>query len=340
MTLVGEKALGRDTMLAERIVGELVDPSPEERILVVADVAGMKQNGDLAYALLEAATRRGVEATLSIVPDRAPGTERMTDAYDVSLRGVDVLIALTRTTGAPIRTPAASERFVNGDVRFFSLMKRNWEHWGRRSVLETDYSAVLDTGNRLAERLRQTREIHMTCDRGTDFRVRLDGGLVGVTASFCRKPGDLGVLPDGECYTVPVEGTAQGRLVIDGPVTHFGRPSEPVVLHIEDNYVTSVEGADDVADELRRVVATVENGGNICEFAIGTNPDCVPDADVQEVKKGAGRVHVAIGSNIGSTVRSPVHIDMVVMRPTVHADGELIVRAGEIVVPSEERSAG
>jgi hypothetical protein len=328
--------IAKAVVLAERVVGDLVAPAPHERILVIADESGMARHGSLAYALLGAAARRGVEATLSVIPDRAPGSERLTDAIDRSLEGADVMIALTLTTGAPIRTPAASELFLQKRIRFISLMKRSWEHWARPSVVDTDYTQVLATGRALAKQLGTTSAVHMTCANGTDFTVSLEGCHIGVTASFCREPGDLGVLPDGECYTVPVEGTAQGRLVIDGPVTHFGQTDAPVVLEIRDNFVQSVTGSGGVADSLRRVIETVENGGNVCEFAIGTNPQCVADADIQEVKKGAGRVHVAIGSNIGSTVRSPVHIDMVVMRPTVEADGTRIIEAGELVLGSRD----
>jgi leucyl aminopeptidase (aminopeptidase T) len=326
--------LGKNVALAERILGDLIAVKPGERVIIVADESGMATNGMLAYSLLAGASRRGVEATLTTIQDRVPGTETLSDAVNFAVEGADVLIGLTLTTGAAIRTKPVSKRFLDKQLRMFSLMKRTWEHWERPSVRLTDYGAVAATGRAVAEVLSATSEVHLTCDRGSDFRVSLAGCHFGVTAAECKEPGQLGVLPDGECYTVPVEGTAQGRLVVDGPVTHFGRPANPVTLDIVDNFVTAVEGDDDVADALRRVVTDVENGGNVCEFAIGTNPDCVVDADIQEVKKGAGRVHVAIGSNIGSTVRSPVHIDMVVMKPSAWADGQQLIDHGQLLVGS------
>jgi len=55
---------------------------------------------------------------------------------------------------------------------------------------------------------------------------------------------------------------------------------------------------------------------------------------VLEDEKILGTVHVAFGASaaIGGTIQVPVHLDCVVMRPTVEVGGTLIVREGEFLL--------
>jgi leucyl aminopeptidase (aminopeptidase T) len=47
-----------------------------------------------------------------------------------------------------------------------------------------------------------------------------------------------------------------------------------------------------------------------------------------------GTAHVAFGASatIGGTVQVPVHLDCVMLNPTVEVDGAAIVQSGELVV--------
>ena len=56
--------------------------------------------------------------------------------------------------------------------------------------------------------------------------------------------------------------------------------------------------------------------------------------NVLEDEKILGTCHVAFGASagIGGVVQVPIHIDCVVLRPTVAIDGEAIVRDGELLV--------
>ena len=47
-----------------------------------------------------------------------------------------------------------------------------------------------------------------------------------------------------------------------------------------------------------------------------------------------GSAHVAFGASaaIGGTVQVPVHLDCVLLEPTVEVDGEPVVQAGELLV--------
>ncbi|HWN81388.1 MAG TPA: hypothetical protein VNM87_04785, partial [Candidatus Udaeobacter sp.] len=78
-----------------------------------------------------------------------------------------------------------------------------------------------------------------------------------------------------------------------------------------------------------------EDGTNIAELGVGTNEKAKLTGEVLEDEKILGTVHVAFGASagIGGTVQVPVHLDCVVMKPTLELDGETIVSDGELLIP-------
>ena len=90
--------------------------------------------------------------------------------------------------------------------------------------------------------------------------------------------------------------------------------------------------------EAQRLQALPEASGpgarNFAEFARGTNRLCRVDVGIREAKKAWGTAHVALGDNrsLGGTVESPLHIDFILLRPTVWLDGREIVRDGNLLV--------
>ncbi len=75
-------------------------------------------------------------------------------------------------------------------------------------------------------------------------------------------------------------------------------------------------------------------GTNVAELGIGTNEKAQLTGDVLEDEKILGTAHVAFGASaaIGGNVQVPVHLDVVVLRPSVTVDGTEVVRDGEFVL--------
>ena len=70
------------------------------------------------------------------------------------------------------------------------------------------------------------------------------------------------------------------------------------------------------------------------QFALGMNPDCRIIPDTKEVSKRLGTLHVAMGDNIslGGTIQSDLHIDFILLNPTVWLDGKLILENGKLFI--------
>ncbi len=72
----------------------------------------------------------------------------------------------------------------------------------------------------------------------------------------------------------------------------------------------------------------------IAEFAVGLNPGVTePVGDIALDEKIGGSVHIAIGMNdhFGGRNRSNLHLDLVIMRPTVWLDSEQAIVDGVLL---------
>jgi leucyl aminopeptidase (aminopeptidase T) len=87
------------------------------------------------------------------------------------------------------------------------------------------------------------------------------------------------------------------------------------------------------AEELSKKLDDVgERSRNIAEFGIGTNDAAKITGSILEDEKVMGTVHLALGNNVsmGGTVDVPLHLDGLIMNPTVEMDGRIIMKNGEL----------
>ncbi|MCY4085592.1 MAG: hypothetical protein OXG37_01570 [Actinomycetia bacterium] len=120
--------------------------------------------------------------------------------------------------------------------------------------------------------------------------------------------------------------------MIDGPGSLIGQSASPIRVEVHKGRAVSVSGRGREAAQLRSIKETVANADNIAEFGIGLNGACRQNGRFEEEKKGRGNVHIALGDNTfyGGSVQSPVHLDLVIYRPTVHLDDRVLVEDGTV----------
>ena len=88
------------------------------------------------------------------------------------------------------------------------------------------------------------------------------------------------------------------------------------------------------AAQLWDTLAHGEAGTNFAELGVGTNERAILTGNVLEDEKILGSVHLAFGASaaIGGTVQVPVHLDCVLLEPTVEIDGEVVVSGRELLI--------
>ena len=104
-------------------------------------------------------------------------------------------------------------------------------------------------------------------------------------------------------------------------------------LRRRDGRAVTIEGGPS-ADRLRAIVAEIRDADNIGEIGIGLNPAARIADEITEAKKAFGTVHIALGDSAneyGGLVECDVHLDGLVMEPTIEFDGVAVVVGGRHV---------
>lgn len=203
-----------------------------------------------------------------------------------------------------------------------------------KGAMTADYIRLRERTRRVADRLSEASAVHVLSKHGTDVKMSLEKKSAAVLAGFAIEPGTFAALPDGEAPICPVEGTAEGTVVFDHTMDGVGRLKQPIKLVVEGGKAVEIRGGEE-AERLREIIASSdEYATNIAEFAIGTNPRALLIGNMAEDKKKEGSVHIAIGDNhkLGGTVTSSIHLDGLMVAPTVMLDGETLVEDEKILI--------
>ena len=314
---------------ADLIIRRLLDVKPGEQVALVCDP---HTEMSMAYALAGVVESVGGEYTILVMPTR--GTDRkneLTPPIERALEAADCLIGLTGSCGAPTYAKAVKHLFEQKRLRAISMVMRSLDNFTEGGA-RADYDVLYADGERLAGVWRTAERIRVTTPAGTDITAPIAGEEVFIECGFATEPGQEAAFPDGEVSQMPRKGTAEGVIVVDGPIAHVGVPDEPITLRVTAGRVTSVEGSSPQAVELRRIIEQVPDADNIAEIGIGLNPACRRNGDFEEEKKARGLVHIAIGDNVfyGGAVECAVHMDMVQYAPTITLDDRVVVEAGDV----------
>ncbi|OGO57747.1 MAG: hypothetical protein A2Z32_06005 [Chloroflexi bacterium RBG_16_69_14] len=204
----------------------------------------------------------------------------------------------------------------------------------RNGAMTADFFEIRRRAERLAELWRRTREVRITSPAGTDLRATVTGREpMAWLTGICRNAGEVSAFPGGEVSLPPVEGTSEGIVVWERVASDLGALEEPVRITVRGGRAVAIEGGPS-ALRLRAIVDSVVDADNIGEIGIGLNPAARIGDEITEAKKAFGTVHVALGDSAneyGGLVECDVHLDGLVMEPTIEFDGVAVVVAGRHV---------
>lgn len=196
----------------------------------------------------------------------------------------------------------------------------------------------------------------VTSRYGTDFTYSVEGRIfvpalpgpdfvpykITHMTRNAKYPRPRFLYPNGEFNVPPVEGSANGKLVIDLTMHQFGRLKSPIELTIKEGRIVSIDGGPE-AWTLRNYLETFgDENANICpaEASVGINSKAMIRGVQREDKNILGSIHFGIGTNVdvGGTIHSNIHMDGVVLEPTLYVDGEMRIEHGRFLRPVEGES--
>jgi len=307
------------------VVNECLGIRAGENVLVIANPATL----GLGEMLRGEAGRAGADAVLALMTERATHAAEPPAPVAAAMREADAVLAPTvQSLSHTASRKAASE----AGARIATLPGVSEEILAR--VMSADLEGLRRRGRAIADALNAGSEARLTCPNGSDLRMGLEGRTAIPDAGELSAPSAFGNLPCGEGFISPDDRASEGTLVVDGSIATLGLVSEPVRMTVVDGRLTEASGAQGKAllDLLR---PHGEEATTIAELGIGTNEKAQLTGNIIEDEKLLGTAHVAFGASqaMGGRVQVPVHLDCLVMKPTVTVDGTEIVRDGELLVP-------
>jgi len=306
------------------VVRDCLGVEPGEEVLVVCNPV----TEELGALLRINAQGEGAEATLAVISERESHAAEPPATVAAAMLRADVVIAPTiQSLSHTEARRAASEE----GARVASMPGVTEEMLAR--LMDIDMTDLRKRCATIASQLSGGAETRITCANGSDLRLGLEGRTAISDGGALSKRGAFGNLPCGEGFIAPVEGTAEGTLVVDGSIAGIGLLETPVSLTVREGHLTEATGTDG-ARLMELLTEHGPDGTNVAELGIGTNEEATLTGNVLEDEKIFGSAHIAFGASaaIGGTVQVPVHLDCVILEPTVEVDGLAVVQAGELLV--------
>lgn len=310
--------------VAARVVGEYLALATGERFVIVVDT---RTDPAIAPALQAAARLCGADTALVTIEPRARSGAEPPGPAAAALAAADVVLCAASTSLYHTAAKAAAHRAgVRGVFNAPSRLDA-WTH----GAMTADFFAIRRQAEQLAELFRRTTTVRVTSPAGTDLTARIEGREpMAWLTGICHRPGEVSAYPGGEVSLPPLEGSATGVIVWEAVASDLGRLEEPVRITVRGGRAVGVDGGLG-AERLRRILDEVAEADNIGEIGIGLNPAARISDEITESKKALGTVHIALGDSAneyGGLVECEVHLDGLVLRPTVEFDGTSVVADG------------
>lgn len=285
-----------------------------EVLLIVTD----EELKGLAEAFYEQAVKLGIESVLMSMSPRKVHGEEPPEVVARALRDVDIALLITQKSLS--HTMARREASCTYGTRIASMPGITLEIINR--CLDIDYDDLRKRVADLVKIFTQGRTLKVTSSRGTDLIMSIGGRRGLKDTGLYTKRGAFGNLPAGEACVAPIEGTAEGTVIVDASMAEIGKVSRPIRLTIKDGYVTDM-----TSKRLKALVEPLARSAlNLAELGIGLNPKAKLTGNVLEDEKAIRTGHIALGDNIsfGGKVHAPCHLDGVFFDPTIIVDGRKI----------------
>ncbi len=321
----------------EKLVVVTDIPTAEEWIKKESkEIYEMIERSLLAKMVSEISKESFLDCNVEFYPYPSVGRDGTEAGKEVEekTKEADVVVAITSYSLS--HTKAREDASKSGN-RIASMPTFVSEMFYPGGPMATDYTKIHEECEKIVKVINPANEVIITSPDGTNPRFSLEGRYGNIDDGILKEKGAFGNLPAGEVYTVPLEGTTNGSLVVKK--RWFANLTENMTFVFKEGKVIEIIGGGKVGDKFREMLTFEKNEEpyisrrNCAELGIGTNPNARRPDNVLESEKIRGTVHIAIGdsSHMGGKVTSDLHQDFVVPKPTMKFDGEVVMKEGKFI---------
>ncbi len=311
---------------AEIALKDCMALNKNETLLVLTD----DQTTEIGMTLFEVGKVLSRESVLLVMPERDVNGQEPPEEISDMMTKYDVVICPTKKSLT--HTNARRNACAHG-ARVGTMPGITEEVMNR--TLGADYRKIAERTEKLSKILDVAKEVHISTKLGTDIRIPIDGIKAISSTGLVTKKGSFGNLPSGESYLMPEEGKSNGVFIVDGSFAGVGKIIEkPITITVKDGYAVDIEGGSEALalDALLKPLG--KKAYTTAELGIGTNDQAIVTGEILEDEKVMGTVHIALGNNLsmGGTCDVGIHLDGVILKPTVTIDGKRIMEDGNLLI--------
>jgi len=329
---------------------------PNDRVLVLTDFPATDLLKRLSAPEMEAQLQRSMlarwvyeiaklafpENNFEFLPFQATGLNGMEPPEKVPQALLTADIGIAITSYSLTHTKARNDATDRG-VKIASMPGFLVDMFYPGGAMDADYHMIANRTLEIQSRLEGVSEIKISNKQGTDLEFSIQGrkkfaetGLIERFAKPCN-------LPAGEAGCSPVEGTTNGRIVLEKG-WHKSLSDGQAAIAIEEGFIKSIVGPKKFVEEMDRILRVgidqdpYKSRRNIAEFGIGTNPNAKKIDNTLEAEKILGTIHIGYGNNffMGGKVNADFHSDFVVNAPSVWLDREIFMNNGDFSSPQRK----
>ena len=301
----------------------------EESILVITDSV----QKHIARAFVDRGLEMGYQICCIEMPTRSAHGENPPAPVAAAMKAAHIIFGATKFS---LYHSMARKEAVKAGARFVNMADYTLDMLSKGPLL-VDFEKQREVVFAVAKVLTEGKWVKMTAPGGTDIQFSIEGRRALAEPGMSVSAGETSSPPDIEAELAPVEGTANGRVVIDGsiPQPGIGVIRTPIEFIVKDGFITKIIGDSDQAEVLRKQLAASGNPNNynIAELGIGLNPLATFSGSMLEDEGVYGSAHIGIGNNTafpGGTLSADVHIDAMLRKPTIIIDGKPLLIGGEL----------
>lgn len=221
-------------------------------------------------------------------------------------------IVIAPTTYSLTHTKATYRARKQGKARVITMPGITKDMYIR--AVPVDYEEMNRHAKEILKYWKGKDALRIETKAGTDLYIEIKDRKTDIDSGLCLEKGNLCNLPAGEVEVPPLEGKSEGKVVVD--LTHplKGMVRKPFVIKINNGKMV-----DCTDKELWKICSETDNGTNLAEFAVGTNPKARITGIVLEDEKVRKTAHVAFGTNksLGGKIQSSIHLDCVFKKPEI-----------------------
>jgi len=229
------------------------------------------------------------------------------------------------------------------------------------TTVPINYKRLKENCIKLKKIFDKADSVHITTKQGTDLVMGLRGRKALTDDGDFSKPGAGGNVPSGEMFISPALGSSEGTLVFDGCIALDKGVSiikKPIRTTVKKNLVTKVTGGAEAKqlkatlDRAKKTTRKFASSGkiskkdlpdylknifNLGELGIGLNEKATIVGNMLQDEKVFKTCHVAIGANYDDDAKALIHLDGLLMNPTMETTDNkghstLVMKNGKIMI--------